>query len=380
MVTCDTQLLAKIKKGGVVVFIMAIVVLCILSFIPDSPVGAFLLNIFYKLMDMNFWVCTVLVFIINVVCVVLMIPSTPVTIFSGIRFGTWIGLCVSQLGCFVGCLIVYGITRFFLFDLVDRYIQKNKLMRSIQKIVEKHGILFITLLRASPLFPFPVINYILPPVVTFFPYAIGSFIGLVPANFFVVYISASITDIAEAFTTNTFQASSTATMIIIIVLTVSLIVIVSLYIKRELKKMEKEEQEMMDEEGKLGDGNNADENGDHNDVITIDALDQTHDNVEIIKKTLTEEEHVPEDDDHDNDDDEDHNKKEEEKEHEHVEFTIRSSIPKNDDYNDYHYTNQYNDYGMKSTMDVIVNDDYDDDIIQVNNDDDDDTLLIDPNA
>ena len=267
MVTINTEILSKIKKIGTWCFIIFIALLCISVFIPNSPVTGILLDIFYAAQNMNAFLAALIIFTINVICVCFMIPSTPVTIFAGLRFGVFLGTCLAQVGCFTGCVIVYWITRFFLYDTVEGMIKNNKMMKSIQKIVEKHGIFFIAMLRASPVFPFPILNYALSPVVSFPSYAIGSFIGLIPANFIVCYISVSINDIADAFVKNTFEASSTIMVVVIICLTVGVIVIITIYLKVQLKKIQQEEesQQLLDEEHQSNESNESNSNRNESD-------------------------------------------------------------------------------------------------------------------
>ncbi|EDR22924.1 hypothetical protein, conserved [Entamoeba dispar SAW760] len=235
----STESLSRIKKYIVIIFAIIIGSIFLLSLLPDSPIPKVLMSIFKAIQNLDIITSSFIITILHIIAVPFMIPTTPITIVAGIMFGTVLGTIVSTIGCTIGAIIVFYITRFVVLETINEYINKNENLKLMQLIVKENGAIFITLLRVSPVFPFPIINYILPPVVDFTQYAIGTLIGLIPCNFVVVYFSASMTNITEVFSSNGMSGGALVMMIITTVISVSLIIGITYYVKSKLNELKK---------------------------------------------------------------------------------------------------------------------------------------------
>ncbi|BFU24238.1 SNARE associated Golgi protein [Entamoeba histolytica HM-3:IMSS] len=235
----STETLSKIKKYIVIIFAVIIGSVFLLSLLPDSPIPKVLMSIFKIIQNLDIVTSSIIITILHIIAVPFMIPTTPITIVAGIMFGSVLGTIISTIGCTIGAIIVFFITRFVVLETINEYINKNENLKLMQLIVKENGLIFITLLRVSPVFPFPIINYILPPVVDFIPYAIGTLIGLIPCNFVVVYFSASMTNITEVFSSNGMSGGALTMMIITTVISISLIIGITYYVKSKINELKK---------------------------------------------------------------------------------------------------------------------------------------------
>lgn len=110
--------------------------------------------------------------------------------------------------------------------------------------------MFIFMLRISPVFPFPIINYVLGPVSTVWAYVIGSAIGLFPSNLLVTYFGTALSSVADMFNGTGMSTAKIVMLVVTSVLSVLLMIGISLYTKRMMNKIMAEEEmnEQVDEE------------------------------------------------------------------------------------------------------------------------------------
>ncbi len=132
------------------------------------------------------------------VAVVLVVPGLPLTLLAAPLFGFWQGLVIVVIASNIGCGLTFLISRFAGKDFVMRFIKSGSFLDKIDKQMEKNGFLYVLYMRAIPLFPFNVVNYV--PGLTsipYFKYAIASLIGMLPGTTIYVYMSYTATDIQD---------------------------------------------------------------------------------------------------------------------------------------------------------------------------------------
>ncbi|ELP93024.1 hypothetical protein EIN_052290 [Entamoeba invadens IP1] len=230
-----------VKYSLLALLSLSIVVLLVLLFIPNSPVKAGLITVFDFIEDTNKFLSALIVVGLFILDLVFMLPATPFTLACGYLYGLWFGQFVSFMGCFLGAFVSYLIGRFFGKSIISSYIEKHPKIGLIQKIVEKKGIVFIFMLRISPIFPFPVLNYTLGPVCGILSYSIGTALGLFPSNLLVTYFGTAISSVAEMFNGTGYNPLNICVLVGTTILSIVLLIGITIYTKRTMTKILNEE-------------------------------------------------------------------------------------------------------------------------------------------
>jgi uncharacterized membrane protein YdjX (TVP38/TMEM64 family) len=120
---------------------------------------------------------------------VLLALGSILTIGAGFAFGLWKGFLAVPAGATLGGSLAFLIGRFIARDKVKAIARRNKTFREIDNAIGEEGAKLIFLLRLSPVIPFNLSNYFYGlTAVRFWPYALASWIGMMPGTFLYVYI------------------------------------------------------------------------------------------------------------------------------------------------------------------------------------------------
>ena len=120
---------------------------------------------------------------------VLLAPGSILTIGAGFAFGLWKGFLAVSVGATLGASLAFLIGRFIARDKVEAIARRNEIFREIDNAIGEEGAKLIFLLRLSPVIPFNLSNYFYGlTAVRFWPYALASWIGMMPGAFLYVYI------------------------------------------------------------------------------------------------------------------------------------------------------------------------------------------------
>ena len=123
------------------------------------------------------------------VATVLMAPGSILTIGAGFAFGLWKGFLAISAGATFGASLAFLIARFIAREKIEAIARRNETFRKIDNAIGKEGAMLIFLLRLSPVIPFNLSNYFYGlTAVRFWPYALASWIGMMPGAFLYVYI------------------------------------------------------------------------------------------------------------------------------------------------------------------------------------------------
>jgi uncharacterized membrane protein YdjX (TVP38/TMEM64 family) len=147
------------------------------------------------LRSFNDWVAQmgtagIFVFIgVYVVATVLLAPGAILTIGAGFAFGLWKGFLAVSAGATIGASLAFLIARFVARNKIEAIAQRNEKFREIDNAIGKQGAKLIFLLRLNPVIPFNLSNYLYGLTgVKFWPYALASWIGMMPGTLLYVYI------------------------------------------------------------------------------------------------------------------------------------------------------------------------------------------------
>jgi uncharacterized membrane protein YdjX (TVP38/TMEM64 family) len=132
----------------------------------------------------------VFVFIlVYAVATVLMAPGSILTIGAGFAFGLWKGFLAVSAGATLGASLAFLVARFIAREKIEAIAQRNEKFRNIDSAIGRQGAKLIFLLRLSPVIPFNLSNYFYGlTAVRFWPYAVASWIGMMPGTLLYVYI------------------------------------------------------------------------------------------------------------------------------------------------------------------------------------------------
>jgi uncharacterized membrane protein YdjX (TVP38/TMEM64 family) len=132
----------------------------------------------------------ILVFIVvYALAAVLLAPGSILTIGAGFVFGLWKGFLVVSAGATLGASLAFLVARFIARDKIESIAKRHEKFRKMDNAIGKQGAKLIFLLRLSPVIPFNLSNYFYGlSAVTFWPYVLASWIGMMPGTFLYVYI------------------------------------------------------------------------------------------------------------------------------------------------------------------------------------------------
>ena len=130
--------------------------------------------------------------------VALSVPGAVVlTLASGLLFGTLLGGAVAVAGGTLGAMLVFLAARTALAEILTR--KFGALTARLRPGLERDGFFYLLSIRLVPLFPFWLVN-LAPALVgmRLTPFALATFIGIIPATFIFASIGAGIGTVLAA--------------------------------------------------------------------------------------------------------------------------------------------------------------------------------------
>lgn len=210
-----------------------------LMLLHSGWLGPLFMKILSTVHKLGPWGPIVLLLLI-IVLVPTCIPTTPLNIGAGFLFG-WLGLPVITSGAVIGASISFWISRRLYAEAAERRLRDVKMYHTLNMLLAEdqgkfslRSLKVILLTRASPLFPFPLINYACGLTrVSYSSYALGTLIGMVPWHIVDIYIGTWLTSLSQIE-----DGHSKSYMIAVLVFTLVVTGIVTVFAKRMLRTME----------------------------------------------------------------------------------------------------------------------------------------------
>lgn len=126
----------------------------------------------------------------------LMLPALPLTLLAGLVYGIW-GFPLVMLSATLAACLAFVLARYYFYARASALIKSKVIFVAIKRAVTREEWKIVILLRMSPMLSFAMQNYLLAITdVRFWPYAIGSSLGMTPAIAVQVYLG-SLGSIAE---------------------------------------------------------------------------------------------------------------------------------------------------------------------------------------
>jgi uncharacterized membrane protein YdjX (TVP38/TMEM64 family) len=119
------------------------------------------------------------------------IPLSVFAVAAGAIFGFWEGVFAVTLGTNLGGVINFLLARYVARSTVARYLSHHEKFRLIDSAIGREGGKIVALLRLCPM-PFGLCNYCYGlTAIRFWPYFLATFIAIIPANCFFVWLGSS---------------------------------------------------------------------------------------------------------------------------------------------------------------------------------------------
>ncbi len=180
----------KNEKKGAIARLIALTAIVIALFL-----AAKFLPVQQWLRSFNDWVgqmglAGIFIFIaVYAAATVLLAPGAILTIGAGFAFGLWKGFLAVSAGATLGAALAFLVARFVARDKIEAMARRNTKFQRIDNAIGQQGVKLVFLLRLSPVIPFNLSNYFYGLTgVSFWPYVLASWIGMMPGTFLYVYI------------------------------------------------------------------------------------------------------------------------------------------------------------------------------------------------
>jgi len=144
------------------------------------------------------YLAPVVVVAFYVVACVLLLPGSVLTLGAGLLFGVVDGTVTVSVGSTLGACAAFLVGRTVARDYVSAKVARNEKFAAIDNAVGRQGLKIVLLTRLSPIFPFNLLNYAFGLTkISFWKYALGSWIGMLPGTVMYVYFGAGLRSLAQ---------------------------------------------------------------------------------------------------------------------------------------------------------------------------------------
>lgn len=120
------------------------------------------------------------------------LPGTILVIAGGAAFGVVWGTLWSTIGATLGAIAAFYLARCLMRDWVERRFGHHSALQRLNRMVQCHDLSCVLAVRFAPISPFNVVNFWfgLTPI-PLKPYAIGTFVGIIPGTAAYSWLGAS---------------------------------------------------------------------------------------------------------------------------------------------------------------------------------------------
>ena len=165
---------------------------------------------------------------------VLALPGVTFAVIASGLFGPWIGSLYCLIGATMGAVLSFLLSRYLLKDSIEELVKKNdKLYNIIFQTDSEKELLILMITRLLPIFPFNLQNFAYGITnISIVKYTIGTFLFMIPG---VVIFSIG--------TEGVINAEDRSKMFLIALLTISLMIVLGIYLYKKYKLLTIKEQD-----------------------------------------------------------------------------------------------------------------------------------------
>ncbi|MHC4203557.1 MAG: TVP38/TMEM64 family protein [Planctomycetota bacterium] len=129
---------------------------------------------------------------------VLLLPGSVLTLGAGFIFKVVRGSITVSIGSTLGACAAFLVGRTVARKWIAGKVAKNAKFAAIDEAVARQGFKIVLLTRLSPVFPFNMLNYAFGLTkISFWKYALASWIGMMPGTVMYVYFGAGLRSLAD---------------------------------------------------------------------------------------------------------------------------------------------------------------------------------------
>ena len=139
--------------------------------------------------DLGMW-APIIFALIYILAVMVLVPATTVTLAAGLAFG-FAGLPLAFASAIIAAACAFLLSRYLFAKRIRQLLAGLPRSRALYEAIGEGGWRVVFLLRLSPIMPFSMLNYALGVTeIGFWPYALATSVGVIPALTFYVYLGA----------------------------------------------------------------------------------------------------------------------------------------------------------------------------------------------
>ncbi len=179
------------------IIILVIIILCVIAGAIFLPVKDWLIKSLEWTQGLGI-LGPVFVAAFYIVACVLLLPGSILTLGTGFIFKVVIGAITVSIGSTLGACAAFLVGRTVARKWIAAKVAKNEKFAAIDEAVAQQGFKIVLLTRLSPVFPFNMLNYAFGLTkISFWKYALGSWIGMIPGTIMYVYFGAGLRSLAD---------------------------------------------------------------------------------------------------------------------------------------------------------------------------------------
>ncbi|MBW7991279.1 MAG: TVP38/TMEM64 family protein [Planctomycetes bacterium] len=179
------------------VIVLAIVIAGVITGTIFLPVKDWLIKSLEWTQGLGTW-GPVFVIAFYIVACVLLLPGSILTLGTGFIFKVVVGTITISIGSTLGACAAFLVGRTVARKWIAGKVAKNEKFAAIDEAVAQQGFKIVLLTRLSPAFPFNMLNYAFGLTkISFWKYALGSWIGMMPGTIMYVYFGAGLRSLAD---------------------------------------------------------------------------------------------------------------------------------------------------------------------------------------
>jgi len=182
---------------GCKTMVWAAIVAALITGIVLLPIKDWLIAGLEWTQGLGVWGPVFVVFFYIVACV-LLLPGSVLTLGAGFLFKLFKGTITVSIASTLGACAAFLVGRTIARNWIAGKVAKNSKFAAIDEAVAQQGFKIVLLTRLSPVFPFNLLNYAFGLTkISFWKYALGSWIGMLPGTVMYVYFGAGLRSLAD---------------------------------------------------------------------------------------------------------------------------------------------------------------------------------------
>ena len=179
------------------VIVLAIIIAGVITGLIFLPIKDWLIKSLEWTQGLGIW-GPVFVIAFYIVACILFLPGSILTLGAGFIFKVVRGSITVSIGSTLGACAAFLVGRTIARKWIAAKVAKNKKFAAIDEAVAQQGFKIVLLTRLSPVFPFNMLNYAFGLTkISFWKYALASWIGMMPGTIMYVYFDAGLRSLAD---------------------------------------------------------------------------------------------------------------------------------------------------------------------------------------